>query len=104
MYIGQKGVEELKTKISTGASREIVEGRLNFVDISNLDVGLPQILIVTEETAHLLRGYNFRSATRNLDLYLFFRLGSQRSVYQAMHRVGRAGDLCRRFVEQSVHL
>lgn len=49
-----------------------------------------QIFITTDEV--MMRGFDYRSPTKMLHLYILKSFATQRQALQALNRVGRRGD------------
>jgi hypothetical protein len=55
-----------------------------------------EVLITAD--SHVMRGVDFRGGAKGICLILDQGMESEREVYQSLHRVGRQGEPCERYV------
>ena len=72
---------------------------LNCIDITTIRNLNKHCLVVDDDNYLLMRGTDYRG---NIDLFITTGLPNQRAYHQALGRVGRHGDPCKRYIAQDI--
>ena len=86
---------EIATQIKAKVTDRVLENEKDSSVLANLDAKPGYLLIITDEV--LMRGFDYRAPTNGIELLLARDFACERHLVQALGRVGRHYDPCRRF-------